>query len=872
MSALSNGDQLGPYEVLSPLGEGGMGTVYKARDTRLDRIVAIKVAQAEFTERFAREARSIAALNHPNICQIYDVGPNYLVMEFVEGAPLAVEPDNPRKLLDLAAQVADGMAAAHTAGIVHRDLKPDNILVTRDGRVKILDFGLAKAIAQDKPMDATGTMAITEAGTAIGTVTYMSPEQARGEQNLGAQSDQFTFGIILYELVTGRRAFIRSSRAETMTAIIREDPEPLPPAVPAPIKWVITRLLAKDPADRYDSSRDLYRELRQIRERLSEVTATGAIPAAPGANVDPVVARPSGSSKLRPWWMLAAGLIAGGALAWLLSSWAGGGGGQSAGNDLSKYVLAPLSREEATETSPAWSPDGTSIAYGARILGVDQIFVRAVGSGEAIPITKGQENAYRPFWSQDGNTIYFHMSNGIWATGATGGTPEPIFADAAGGTLHKDGKTFAFIRSARIWTSERGGTPRPVSFPDERVIAGSTPILIGFSPDGTKLAATLRGELWLWAFPAGAGTKVATGLSRGNWMPDNRRICGTAPGDIEGTLLIVDTKSGARRTIYRSLDTILDPSLSPDGKRLAFVIGRSEWNLMEVGVPSGQVRTMLASGGISFSPAWAPSGTHYLYTSNRAGKWAVEDAPEGEGFARRLVEGESISTFTEPDWAPDGRRFAFGWNAVGTPPKVVIASAAGGPTIPLEPGAPGATGKALWSPNGEWIVYQRSEPATDGLQIARIRPGTSGGPEILASYKPAERLQARRPVAWTPSGDGILAISVDGLFLMSADYKTERKLASGNFGGPIGFSKDGRQVLALLPGTGTGEDNRSSWSLTAYDVSTGAAKRLASVNLPATTSSVRGFSLHPDGKRFATAIAKWPFDIWMLQGFDETRD
>jgi eukaryotic-like serine/threonine-protein kinase len=213
-------------------------------------------SQQQFSERFARDARAIAALKHPSVCQLYDVGPNYLVMEFVDGSSIYA-PDTSRKLLDLAVQVADGMAAAHTAGIVHRDLKPDNILVTVEGRVKILDFGLAKAIQQEKPEDQTATVALTDAGTTVGTVAYMSPEQARGEENLGAQSDQFAFGLILYEMLGGKRAFVRGSRAETMTAIIREEPEPLPASTPAPLKWVVSRLLAKDAVDRYDSTRDL---------------------------------------------------------------------------------------------------------------------------------------------------------------------------------------------------------------------------------------------------------------------------------------------------------------------------------------------------------------------------------------------------------------------------------------------------------------------------------------------------------------------------------------------------------------------------------------------------------------------------------------
>ena len=229
------GTTLGPYEILSAIGEGGMGRVYRARDTRLGRDVAIKVSHEAFSDRFEREARAAAALNHPNIAQLYDIGSNYLVMELVDGTPIAPT-DDMRRLLDLAIQIADGLAAAHAAGLLHRDLKPDNILVTGPAsthphRVKILDFGLAKsAIASDG--DVTRMTRHTDPGTIVGTVSYMSPEQARGDAHLTIQSDQFSLGLILYELATGKRPFQRSSAAETMTAIIRDDAEALPASVP----------------------------------------------------------------------------------------------------------------------------------------------------------------------------------------------------------------------------------------------------------------------------------------------------------------------------------------------------------------------------------------------------------------------------------------------------------------------------------------------------------------------------------------------------------------------------------------------------------------------------------------------------------------
>ena len=318
---LAAGTKLGSYEILAPLGAGGMGEVYRARDTRLGREVAIKVLPAERAadpdrrRRFEQEARSASALNHPNILTIHEVGTEgettFIAMELVEGRTVrelvASGPVPTKKLLDVAAQTAEGLAKAHGAGIVHRDLKPENLMVSRDGFVKILDFGLAKLAEPDADGASTIQTAAgspTEPGTVLGTAGYMSPEQAAGRP-VDFHSDQFAFGSILYEMATGHRAFQRKTGAETLVAIMREEPEPIAasaPAAPAPLRWIVERCLMKDPEDRYASTKDLARDLASVRDHLSETSASAS--ATSGA-IEPVKA------KRRGWLLPAAMALVG---------------------------------------------------------------------------------------------------------------------------------------------------------------------------------------------------------------------------------------------------------------------------------------------------------------------------------------------------------------------------------------------------------------------------------------------------------------------------------------------------------------------------------------------------------------------------------
>jgi len=289
------GSRLGPYEILSPLGAGGMGEVYRARDTRLGREVAIKVLPDEFARdperlrRFEGEARAASALSDPHIVTVFDVGEDagvsWFATELVEGTDLRAMLSGPlplRKVLDLAEQIAEGLAAAHEKGIVHRDLKPENVLIGRSGLAKIADFGLAKLTEPNRERVSqlpTSDGHRTSAGVVMGTVPYMSPEQARGSE-LDFRSDQFAFGAIVYEMITGASPFHRGNAAETMASILREEPPALPDSAPAPLRWIVERCLAKEREGRYGASSDLHRDLRTIREHWGEAVSTGGFAAA----------------------------------------------------------------------------------------------------------------------------------------------------------------------------------------------------------------------------------------------------------------------------------------------------------------------------------------------------------------------------------------------------------------------------------------------------------------------------------------------------------------------------------------------------------------------------------------------------------------
>ncbi len=426
--ALTPGTKLGPYEILAPLGAGGMGEVYRAKDTRLGRDVALKILPESFAReadrlrRFEQEARAVAALNHPNILAVFDIGQNggspFLVSELLEGESLRAVLDRgalpQRKTIEYGVQIAHGLAAAHEKGIVHRDLKPENVFVTKDGRIKILDFGLAK-FAQNlipEPDGLTLTSSHTAAGVVMGTASYMAPEQVRGEAS-DPRTDIFSFGAVLYEMLSGVRAFRRDTAAETMTAVLKDDPpelsDPVRPVSPT-LERIVRRCLEKHPEQRFQSARDLSFALSALSG-----TETGGVARA--------VAAPR-RLPLQIWLFVALVLVAVAGVTWFVAR-------RPAPTTRLQFALAVP--EEMSVSHMALSRDGTMLVFVSpdEKSALPMLFVQRVGSPNVTPLP-GTEGASFPFWSPDAAYIGFFANGKLQKIAASGGTPQVLASVLAG--------------------------------------------------------------------------------------------------------------------------------------------------------------------------------------------------------------------------------------------------------------------------------------------------------------------------------------------------------------------------------------------------------------------------------------------------------
>jgi Tol biopolymer transport system component len=747
------GSRLGFYEVLAPLGAGGMGEVYRAKDARLGRDVALKVLPTEAAgdagrrSRFEQEARAASALAHPNIVAIYDVGESdgsiWIAMELIEGKTvrdlIASGPLTTRRALEIGTQVAEGLAAAHAAGIVHRDLKPENLIVSKDGYVKILDFGLAKlgergVPAPEGPTVSAGAPA-TEPGTVMGTVGYMSPEQAAG-QPLDFRSDQFSFGSILYEMTTGERAFQRKTGIETLAAILREEPKAiaeLNPAAPAPLRWTIERCLAKEPDERFASTKDLAHDLKSVRDHLSE-TSAAIHPAAP--------------PRQRPGWLApaAAALVLGALLGALVVRQS------NRAAPASQPSFRQLTFRRGTIQGARFAPDGKTIVYSAAWEGKPaEVFATQPDSPESRPL--GLSSATLAGISSTSDVaillrrrfrVGFESVGTLARVPLNGGAPRELADDITDADWSPDGQQLAVTRP-------QGGEWR-LEYPIGKVLARSPGWmdLPRISPDGTRLAFADH--------------------------PQN--------GDGLGRVVVVDVNG--RRLFQSDISSSLQGlAWSPKGDEVWYT-GDS---LMAVG-PSGKSRTVLALPGSPLLRDVARDG-RVLTVSNARRREILGLAP-GESGERNL----SWHDWSFPsDLSNDGRTLLFDEQGAATGEGhtylTYVRGTDGSPAVLL-----GKASSMSLSPDGR-LVLARGVTEPPELMIL---PTGAGTPRTV----PIKGI-ALQWGQWLPDGRRAVVRGSEGeggvrLYIVDTETGARRTISpegTSQFGG--GVSPDGKWVVAIAP-------------------------------------------------------------------------
>ncbi len=872
---LAPGMKLGPYEILTTLGAGGMGEVWKARDTRLDRFVAVKVlpehltSNADALTRFEREAKAVAALNHPGILGLFDIGKQdglvFAVMELLEGetlrSRLAQGPLPVRKALELAVQMAKGLAAAHEKGVIHRDLKPDNLWITKDGRLKILDFGLAKQVAAFgrgsgslMPTEAMAAGGVhTEEGMILGTVGYMSPEQVRGEA-VDARSDLFSFGAVLFEMLSGKRAFARDSTSDTLAAILRDEPPELEAsgrAIPPGLQRVLQHCLEKDPAHRFQEAHDLAFAL----ETLSSPSDSAAPFTAPFA--------PPNRRATRLWAGLVALLVLGaGALGWFL---------RGGGNAFPVVSLRPVTHS-GHDTSPAASPDGQTLAFSSDRDGHPCIWLKQLRGGAERALTEGPDDF--PRFSPDGSSVLFVRAAGrtgtLYRTFVMGGEPRKIADEVVQADWSPDGQQVAIVRLSTVKDNTDGLLlTLPLSGGPERLVATFPGEFIGnprWSPDGTRItvhtSAASQGGLIRKVFVvkardgaiqeltpplgsgslssaawagndgiiymqsesvAGSGTAVSSAqafrqdirsgvFQRLFWSPSNGNTLDLLP---DGRL-VYDSLAGrqnlrewdltgkaAPRWLTRGSINDRQPVFSRDGEWVTFSSNRS-WNLdlWAVSTRTGVVRSLTDDPAEDWDPGYSPDGRSLLWSSNRSRVFEIwASNPDGTGARQVSHDGEDAEN---PTQTPDGSWIVYASGNRRTPGIWKIKPDGSGAKL-LVP-----SGTILLpevSPDGQWALYLTVEGTHSTIKAVRIEDGKDAGFRIDQETK-GKTVTAVGRSRWMPDGRRIIFTgqdeqSRDGIFIQDFapgrdTTATRRKLAGFDPDWKtesLGLSPDGKRLV-----------------------------------------------------------------------------
>ncbi len=847
---LSAGTKLGPYEILAPLGAGGMGEVYRARDAKLGREIAVKVlpelvaADADRRRRFEQEARSASALNHPNILTIYDIaesnGTVYIAMELVEGKTLrelvaSGEPVPMKKLLDVAVQTAEGLAKAHSAGIVHRDLKPENLMVSRDGFVKILDFGLAKLVepvTDDASVLPTAAPSPTQPGTVLGTAGYMSPEQASG-QSIDFRSDQFSLGTILYEMASGKRAFQRKTGAETLVAIIREEPEPLgqlAPKSPAPVRWIVERCLAKDPEERYASTKDLARDLKSLRDHLSETSVSGGLEAAEPAPV-----------RRRRWLVPALlALLLGIGLGFLART-------VLAGKPSAPIQFRRLTFQRGRIVSARFAPDGQTIVYSAAWGGrpvelfttrADSAESRSLGMPGAAVLSISSKGELAVSLKRRG-VIGYETTGTLARVPLAGGAPREILESVQDADWSPDGQSLAVCRVV--------GSRSRLEYPVGKVLYETPGWVSGvrISPDGQLLAFAehvQRGN-------NDGHLKIidTTGKLRlaGPYVPGFSGLAWPPKGDevLYGGILAVSL-DGKTRTVWASPNAYIQ-DIARDGSVL---LGDGTARREIVGYAAiGAAPRNLTELNWSFPTDISYDGSRVLFTEQQRPPPGIYVRGLDGSPAVRIADGESFGLSPDGRWAltlktPERRRIVIVPTGAGEPQTIEL----GGLTV----------GWANWFPDGKRFLLGASEPGRGArlwvvdVEGGKPRPITPEGVVIAAQ-------------SVSPDGRSIFARGPDGRFAIYPAEPGEPRPVPGLEPDevPLRWAADGRSIYVTRFSEPPG-------IVDVVDLETGKRSRFTEFDPPDPTGIevVGPAVIAPDGKSYVYSYRRTLDDLYLATG------
>ena len=752
--ALHAGTRLGPYEILGQLGAGGMGEVYRARDARLHRDVAIKVLPPEFSQdaervtRFEREARTLASLNHQNIAQVYgfeqSAEVSALAMEFVEGETIAHrirrigDALSGSEALEIARQIVAALDAAHERGVVHRDLKPANVMITAAGDVKVLDFGLAKSASPElDPSQSPTAHLLTATGAIIGTAAYMSPEQARGRAT-DKRGDIWAFGCVLYEMLTGRIAFDGDNTTDILVAVVQKEPDwnALPTGTPRSVRALLKSCLQKDP-----------------RQRLRDIADARMLLADEGGSEEVAVARVSGPRlPVLAWFALGAALAA--ALTFTLTR------SQIANQPTPRQLeLQSITDAIGVEESPALSPDGKSIAYTAPVNGQRQIWVRLLAGGAALQLTNDAVDHIQPRWTADSSAIIYFtpakesgQNGSLWQIAALGGTARPLVAAATGGDVSHDGKRLAVFDIQQTVTvlsviSLDGRPPQRL----RELSPGSAYVNPRWSPDDKSIAFvesdSIQFDRRVAVIPASGGDVRV--IARGDdlrglaWVSNSAIVYSSSSGSTvlyppTFNLRVVESDGSNDHALTSGDESFIEPDADANGT-IAVSRVRSQsnvWQIPVTGSPQENVRTarrITSQTGAAQVPSLSPDDSEVVYLSDSGGHGNLWIADTKTTDIRQLTfERDPTVSIGVPVWSPIGDAITF----------VMTRAGAGGQWLINRDGSglrQFVTGLwAYWSPDGRWLYYTidrqsrfviEKVPAAGGAPIA-VRSDDAVSPSV----------------------------------------------------------------------------------------------------------------------------------------------